>query len=129
MNTNQNSAKSFKDLVVWQKGHLFVLEVYKYSSNIPKQEMYGLTSQLRRAAVSVPANVAEGFKRKGTADKLRFYNIGQASLEEAKYFLILSNDLGYGSTEMLQQQAEEVSKLLNGLLKSISLRTSLTTNY
>lgn len=117
------------DLVVWQRAHLFVLEVYKYSSDFPKQETYGLTSQLRRAAVSVPANVAEGFKRKGNAEKIRFYNIAQASLEETRYFLILSKDLNYGSNDAIQHLAEEISKLLSGLIKSISEKATLPTNY
>jgi four helix bundle protein len=80
--------------------------------------MYGLTSQLRRAAVSVPSNIAEGFKRIGTNDKLRFYNIAESSLEEAKYQLLLANDLQYSNTKDLIIQVEEVSKLLNGLIKS-----------
>ena len=116
------SAQSFKDLVVWQKAHALVLEVYKYSANFPKSEMYGLTSQLRRAAISVPANIAEGFKRKGQADKIRFYNIAQSSLEETRYFLILAQDLNYGTTESSQTSAEEVSKLLSGLIKSLSAK-------
>ena len=113
-------AESFKDLIVWQKAHALVLEVYKLTANFPKEEVYGLTSQLRRSAVSVPANIAEGFKRKGQADKLRFYNIAQASLEETRYFLILAQDLKYGNSKSLEDQAEEVSKILNGLIKSIT---------
>ena len=105
-------AKTFRDLIVWQKAHLFVLAVYKYSENFPKAETYGLASQLRRAAVSIPANIAEGFKKKGKADKGRFMNIAQGSLEECRYYLILAKDLGYGDTSELTMQLEEVSKLL-----------------
>ena len=83
---NKQSAKSFKDLVVWQKAHKFVLDIYKITKCFPKEEMYGLTSQMWRASVSIPANIAEGFKKKGKADKLRFYNIAQGSIEEMKYF-------------------------------------------
>ncbi len=112
-------AKSFHDLVVWQKAHNFVLEVYRYSDNFPKAELYGLTSQLRRAAISVPANIAEGFKKKGKADKARFLNIAQGSLEECRYYLILAQDLGYGETGELNAVLEEVSKLLEAYLSVI----------
>ena len=76
-------ARTFQDLIVWQKAHRFVLEVYRLTDRFPKTEVYGLTSQFRRAAVSVPANIAEGFKKRGQADKARFMNTGQGSLEEA----------------------------------------------
>jgi len=88
-------AKSFQDLIVWQKSHQLVLDVYKISSNFPNKEMYGLTSQLRRAVISVAANIAEGFKRNSRKEKSRFYNIAEASLEEVRYFLIFANDLKY----------------------------------
>lgn len=83
-------AQTFEDLLVWQKAHAWVLGVYRFSEGFPKQEMFGLTSQLRRAAVSVPANIAEGFRKRGDADKARFYNIAQGSLEECRYYLILA---------------------------------------
>jgi four helix bundle protein len=86
-------AKSFQDLLVWQKAHRLVLEVYRPTKTFPRDEQYGLTSQMRRAAVSIPANIAEGFKRKGRADKGRFINTAQASLEETRYYLILARDL------------------------------------
>lgn len=112
-------AKSFQDLIVWQKAHMFVLMAYKYSSNFHKTEIYGLTSQLRRAAISIPANIAEGFKKKGKADKIRFLNISQGSLEECRYYLILTKDLGYGNPKELNQQLVEVSKLLEAYGKAI----------
>jgi four helix bundle protein len=105
-------ARNFQDLVVWQKAHQFVLSVYRISKTFPREEIYGLTSQLRRAAISVPANIAEGFKKKGRMDKVRFMNIAQGSLEECRYYLILSNDLEYANTMKLMLQLEEVSKLL-----------------
>ena len=105
-------AKTFQDLVVWQKAHQFVLAVYHYSDYFPQKEVYSLTSQLRRAAVSIPANIAEGFKKKGKHDKARFLNIAQGSLEECRYYLILAKDLGYGDNQTLMPQLEEVSKLL-----------------
>ncbi len=115
---NQKS-KSFQDLIVWQKAHHFVLETYKYSENFPKREDYSLTSQFRRAAISVAANIAEGFKKKGKPDKLRFYNISQGSLEECKYYLILAKDLGYGDNKELSEILESVSKLLDSYMYSL----------
>ncbi|HEX8890454.1 MAG TPA: four helix bundle protein [Pyrinomonadaceae bacterium] len=109
---NQVPAKSFQDLFVWQKAHQFVLAVYNYSDYFPQKEVYGLTSQFRRAAISIAANIAEGFKKKGTTDKARFMNIAQGSLEECRYYLILAKDLGYGDHPELLPQLEEISKLL-----------------
>ena len=74
-------ARNFQDLIVWQKAHQFVLGVYRLSKAFPREEIYGLTSQFRRAAISVPANIAEGFKKKGRPDKVRFMNMAQGSLE------------------------------------------------
>ena len=114
-----NPAKTFQDLIVWQKAHQFVLGVYNLTSTFPSAEMYGLTSQLRRAAVSVPANIAEGFKKKGKADKVRYLNIAQASLEESRYYLILANDLNYTDSSQPMSQLVEVSKLLEAYSGSI----------
>lgn len=97
-------AKQFQDLIVWQKAHHFVLSVYEQSKKFPKEETYGLKSQLRRAAVSIPANVVEGFKKKGKLDKARFMNIAQSSLEECRYYLILVSDLNYFDTKSLTSQ-------------------------
>ena len=94
-NQKQMGTKTFKDLIMWQKAHAFVLLVYKISEKFPKTEQFCLTSQLRRAAISIPANIAEGYRRKGKADKLRFYNIAQTSLEECRYYVVLSKDLNY----------------------------------
>ncbi len=112
-------ARTFQDLVVWQKGHEFVLGVYKFSECFPQKEIYGLTSQLRRAAISIPANIAEGFKKKGKNDKARFMNIAQGSLEECRYYLILAQDLGYGESKDLIFKLEEVSKLLERYYSAI----------
>src|SRR5688572_12934079 len=105
-------AKTFQDLLVWQKAHQFVLAVYRMSDSFPKQEIYGLTSQFRRAAVSIPANIAEGFRKKGKNDKARFMNIAQGSIEECRYYLILAKDLGYGDNQAVKIQLKEVSKML-----------------
>ena len=112
-------AKDFRDLIVWQKAHQFVLSVYSISNNFPKTEMYGLISQIRRAAVSVAANIAEGFKKKTKPDKIKYMNIAQGSLEECRYYLILAKDLGYSDTSLLMSQLEEVSKLLEAYTASI----------
>jgi four helix bundle protein len=105
-------AKTFRDLVVWQKAHQFVLAAYQLSGRFPKDERYGLTSQLRRAAVSIPANIAEGFRKRSGPDKARFLNIAQGSVEECQYYLILCTDLGYGDAAQLAARLDEVSRLL-----------------
>jgi four helix bundle protein len=112
-------ARSFEDLIVWQKAHAWVLAAYRFSDNFPAKEVYALTSQLRRAAISIPANIAEGFKKAGVADKRRFMNIAQGSLEECRYYLILSRDLGYGDVSQLLPQLEEVSRLLDAYARAI----------
>lgn len=112
-------AKSFQDLIVWKKAHEFVLAVYVLTRTFPREELYGLTSQFRRAAVSIPANIAEGFRKKGRADKARFFNIAQGSIEECKYYLILVKDLHYGDTSHLENQLQEVSRLLDAYLKAV----------
>ena len=113
------AATTFEDLVVWQKAHAWVLDVYALARQFPREETFGLSSQLRRAAVSVPANIAEGFKKVGPSDKLRFYNIAQGSLEECRYYLILTRDLRYADTEGAMERLCEVSRLLEGYMGSI----------
>jgi four helix bundle protein len=108
----KKSTKSFTDLIVWQKAHQFVLSVYKLTKEFPKEEVYGLTSQFRRAAVSIAANVAESYKKWSVKEKARFLNIAQSSLEECRYYLILSNDLGYSKINEENKLLEEISKLL-----------------
>lgn len=112
-------ARTFQDLLVWQKAHQFVLGIYALTTGFPKQETYGLSLQMRRAAVSIPANIAEGFRRRGKAEKARFMNIAEGSVEECRYFLILVRDLGYGDTERLASSLEEVSRLLNAYAAAI----------
>ena len=112
-------AKDFTDLIVWQKAHKFVLEVYKITKSFPKEEVYGLTSQFRRAAVSIPANIAEGFIKKSDNDKMRYYNIAQGSLSECQYYLILSKDLEFYNNKELFDLANEIGKLLNSYIKAI----------
>jgi len=112
-------AKSFQDLIVWQKAHAFVLCVYEATQAFPKTETYGLTSQFRRAAVSIPANIAEGFRKQSEADKGRFLNVAEGSLEECRYYLILARDLAYIEINNLWEMSEEVGRLLNGYRTAI----------
>lgn len=113
-------AKAFVDLIVWQKAHAFTLQIYGITQKFSRHEMFGLTSQMRRAAVSIAANIAEGFKKKGKLDKVRFLNISQGSLEECRYYLLLANDLGYCQTGNFLSEAEEVSRLLGAYSAAIS---------
>ena len=114
------AAKSFEDVEIWKKAHDFVLEVYKLTEGFPKHELFGLTSQLRRSAVSVPANFAEGFRKVTKPDKLRFYGISLSSLEESRYYLRLAKDLSYGDTSLLRGRLEEISKMLTRYIGKIN---------
>lgn len=109
----ETAARSFRDLVVWQKAHELVLAVYRASRDFPDDESFGLTSQIRRAAVSVPANIAEGFAKRGRPDKLRFLNLAGGSLAEVHYYLILASDLGYLKGPEMERLRDEVSRLLH----------------
>jgi four helix bundle protein len=113
------AAQSFCDLVVWQKAHQFVLAVYRYTAGFPQPETYGLSLQMRRAAVSIAANIAEGFAKRSKAEKARFLNVAEGSVEESRYFLILGQDLGYGQTQDLMKLLEEVSRLLNTYTRTL----------
>ncbi len=115
----RSPARSFEDLIVWQKAHAFVLCIYRCTETFPKHELYGLTSQFRRAAVSIPANIAEGFRRQTKPEKSRFMNIAQGSLEECRYYLILARDLHYGDPQEAQPLLQEVSKLLEAYRSAI----------
>jgi len=117
-------AKTFRDLIVWRKAHEFVLGVYTLTMLFPKSELFGLSQQMRRAAVSIPANIAEGFTRRGKADKARFMNIAESSIEESRYYLLLAQDLNYGQTDSLMNLLEEVSRLLNAYTRAILASSS-----
>jgi four helix bundle protein len=112
-------AKSFEDLLVWQKAHAFVLEIYRLTDTFPKNELFALTSQMRRAAISIPANIAEGFKRRTHPDKIRVLNIAQGSVEESQYYRILALDLHYADTSILRPQLDEISKMLDAYVRAI----------
>ena len=119
MKTERSAAKTFRDLIVWRKAHRYVLSIYAFTKGFPREETYGLCSQMRRAAVSIAANIAEGFRKRGRADKVRFMNMAEGSIEESRYYLILAQDLGYGQTEDLMNSLEESSRLLHGYAKAI----------
>ena len=113
----------FRQLETWQEAHKLVLMVYEVTKGFPSDERFGLISQMRRAAVSVPANIAEGFKRRGIRDKIHFYNVSESSLEELKYYFILSKDLGYiSSNDDLRTQSATVGRLIYGLIASTERR-------
>mgnify|MGYP001560535003 FL=1 len=113
--------KSFRDLKVWQKAHELVLCVYKITAKFPAEERFGLVSQVRRAVVSVAANIVEGFRRISAKESLRFYDIANASLEELRYEMQVSFDLSYFTKDTFSEvnaKMEEVSKMLNSWIKS-----------
>jgi four helix bundle protein len=116
--------EKFVDLEAWQFSHQAVLEIYRFTEFYPAREMYALTRQLRRAAVSIPANIAEGFGRRKRWDKVKFYNISQASLEEVRYYLILSRDLAYvKETVRADQLLDRAAAKLKNLIRSILPKT------
>ena len=113
---------SFKDIVAWQKAYEFVLMTYKVTADFPEFEKFGLSSQFQRAAVSIVANIAEGYKKLSKADKLRMLNIAQGSLEECRCYIMLSKDLGYVSEETYNTMVysiEGTSFYLNAYCKGI----------
>jgi len=121
----QYPAQSFRDLIVWQKAHQFVLGIYKLTEHFPNSELYGLSSQLTRAAVSVPANIAEGFRKRSRREKHRYMEIAHSSLEECRYYLILVADLGYGNINELEQLLTEVSRMLYAYKATLRAKMAL----
>ena len=124
----RTKTNNFEDLDVWKNAHQFVLTVYKLTNQFPKEELFGLTSQFRRAAISIPANIAEGYKKRGIKDKLRFYNISEGSGEECRCYLILSKDLGYislGDFEKYNSLLTSVSKQLSAYSNAIERNSNL----
>lgn len=117
--SEKQAARCFQDVNIWQKAHQWVLGIYRMTDGFPKNEQFGLTSQLRRAAVSIPANFAEGFRKESKLDKLRFYNIAQGSISESQYYLILANDLGYANTAGLLEQLKEIDIMLDAYIRRI----------
>jgi four helix bundle protein len=112
-------AKTFQDLEVWKNSHAFVLGVYRLTKTFPADERFGLVSQFRRAAVSIPANIAEGFRKYTLADKARFFNTAEGSLEECRYYCILAQDLEYGDTRELQESLDAISAQLATYIRTL----------
>lgn len=115
--------KTFRDLKVWEKAHQLVLKIYEITKKYPNSEKFGLISQIRRSAVSIPANIAEGFKRRSNKEFKQFLNIASASLEETKYYLILSQDLKYlnkADYQRVMDLADEVGKMLYSFYKKLN---------
>ena len=125
----RGKARRFEDLAVWRKAHQLTIEIYRITKSYPREEKFGLVSQMRRAAVSIPANIAEGFKKRGQKNKANFYNIAQGSLEELRYYITLSKDLGYLSkadskqsiVDKVEAAVDEVGKVLHSLVKAIGV--------
>lgn len=127
-NSPKDNSRSFKDLECWQKAHEFVKAVYAVTKQFPDDERYGLTSQFRRAAVSIAANICEGYKKLSRQDKLRFMNIAQGSLEECRYYIILSRDVDYidqAAHDRLEYLINGASWKLNGYAEGISRNVAI----
>jgi four helix bundle protein len=119
----EKDTEGFKQLNVWQKAYELTLEIYKISTAFPKNEMYGLTSQLRRAAASVPANIAEGYERNHRKEYVQFLYVAKGSLGEVETFLLLASDLKYLSKDefnAVDEKRKVTSRLLKGLVKSLT---------
>lgn len=114
--------KSFKELKIWQKGMEIVKDIYKLTANFPKEEVYGLTSQMRRSAVSIPSNIAEGFKRFHSKEYMQFLHIALGSAAELETQIIISKELGFINESELQSVSEKIdhsSKMISALLNKL----------
>jgi four helix bundle protein len=126
------AVKQYQELIAWQKGIALVTEIYQASSSFPRDEMYGLTSQLRRAAVSVPSNVAEGQGRASTGEFIQFLCHARGSLFEVETQVIVAHNLNYLSKaqhDLLIAKISELGRILNGLIRSVQLRKKSGTNH
>jgi len=123
----KKTIRTFTDLDAWKEGHKIVLMIYKITRNFPKEEAFGLTSQLRRCSVSITSNIAEGFSRQSNKDKIQFYAIALGSLTELQSQTITAKDVGLMKSDDFQKIAEQsvvVHKIISGLIKSTKLRSS-----
>ena len=121
--------RSFTDLVAWQNGHKLALYIYQLTKKFPKDELFGIINQLRRAAVSITSNIAEGFSRQSVKEKMQFFFTALGSLTEVQNQLLIAKDLGYITKPEFSQAADqtiEVSKLINGLIKKCKIFASHT---
>jgi len=119
--------KTYKDLIAWQKSYSLCLEIYRATKIFPQSEQYGLTAQMKRSALSVPSNIAEGYVRHGTRDYIRFLYIAYASLAELETQLLLAKDLGYIKSDDFKQiigLQNEVQRVMRGLIESLKSRSS-----
>ena len=125
MDEESKKIQKFTDLIVWQEGHKLVLMIYQETKNFPNSELYGLTNQIRRAAVSFTSNIAEGFSRKSSKEKCQFYNTAKGSMTELQNQLLIARDIGYISEEIfdkIAQQSVKANRLMTGLLKATRLK-------
>ena len=115
----------FEDIIAWQKARVFINHVYSVTKGFPSEEKFGLSSQFQRAAVSIAANIAEGYKRIGRDDKVRFFNYSQGSLEECRCYIYLAKDFNYISADeanLMIDEIEETSRVLNGYVNTVKNR-------
>lgn len=121
MENQSNKIRRFTDLNAWQEGHKLVLMIYKFTKNFPKEEIFGLVSQMRRCSVSITSNIAEGFSRQSYKEKTQFYAISLGSVTELQNQLLIAKDVDYITKDTFQNIAErtvKVHKIINGLIKS-----------
>lgn len=121
MNEGKEKIRTFADLDAWKVGHEVVIEVYRFTKKFPKDEIFALTSQMRRCAVSITSNIAEGFSRQSYKEKLQFYSMSQGSVTELQNQVLISKDVGYLSVEEYNKVTNKLvtlHKILNGLIKS-----------
>ena len=120
--------QSFKEVIAWQKAHEFVLQTYRVCAAFPNYERFGLCSQFQRAAVSIAANIAEGYRRTSMQEKLRFLNISQGSVEECRYYILLAHDLNYideNTYNIMNVSIEDASRMLNAYYRGLKERNIL----
>lgn len=121
----QKKIKTFKDLIAWREGHKLVLMIYAATNGFPKSELFGLTDQMRRAAVSITSNIAEGFSRKSYKEKVQFYAMAAGSITEIQNQLTISQDVHYLDAEkakVIMEQSIKTHKILNGLISASRVR-------
>ena len=120
MNNESGKIKNFTDLDAWKEGHTLVLDIYRITKKFPREEIFGIISQMRRCAVSITSNIAEGFSRQSYKEKIQFYSISQGSVTELQNQLLISKDVGYINEDEFQkisEQAIKVHKIINGLIR------------
>lgn len=124
--------RDFRKILVWEKSHKLTLQLYKITSSFPKDELYGLTSQIRRASASIPANIAEGCGRNTQTELARFIHIASGSASELEYHLILAHDLGYIDSNIypeLNESINEIKRMLNGFEKTVQFNAKKSNVY